>query len=46
MSYPVRVLEVYKNNFNPTVQHLVDVCVPTRFNLAVSATKEASGFDP
>lgn len=31
---------------NPAVQRLVDVCVPTKFQLAILAAKKASGFDP
>lgn len=31
---------------NPAVQRLVDVCIPTKFQLAISAAKKASGFDP
>lgn len=30
---------------NPAVQKLVDVCVPKHFKLAVSAAREASGYD-
>lgn len=30
---------------NHTVQRLIDVCVPSRFKLAVEAAKEVSGFD-
>ncbi|KAI4901841.1 hypothetical protein NFI96_006306 [Prochilodus magdalenae] len=29
----------------PSVKHLVDVCVPSRFKLAIAAAKEVSGFD-